>query len=206
MRTHQKARAMLAAALGQSEKPDPDRIADFVMFAQQSCILNLSAQLNEVNVSFPQFFLLAYLSSEDHLSMTDIAKKMGHSTGAATGLVDRLERMGFVQRFHAAEDRRKINVRIAQKGTELVARMRKQIASNLVSILSDMDKEVDPHTLPLDELEELVKRLREENASLRPEAVPKRTPRRVLPIQPVAAERVSTSGNVYPNLGALQTC
>jgi len=44
--------------------------------------------------------------------MTDIAKKMGHSTAAATGLVDRLEKLGFVERMHSAEDRRKVFVRI----------------------------------------------------------------------------------------------
>ena len=80
---------------------DADRLADFVLFTQRSCILNLSNELNRGNISFPQFFLLAYLSSEDYLTMSDIAKKMGHSTAAATGLVDRLEKLGYVERVHA---------------------------------------------------------------------------------------------------------
>ena len=73
--------------------------------------------------------------------MSDIAKKMGHSTAAATGLVDRLEKLNYVERMHAAEDRRKIMVRITQKGTELVARMRGEIASNLSDLMSEMDEE-----------------------------------------------------------------
>jgi DNA-binding MarR family transcriptional regulator len=125
-----------------SVKADADRLADFVLFTQRSCILNLSPELNRGNVSFPQFFLLAYLSSEEYLTMSDIAKKMGHSTAAATGLVDRLEKLGYVERIHAAEDRRKIMVRITQKGVELVTRMRKEIASGLAEILSGMDEEV----------------------------------------------------------------
>jgi DNA-binding MarR family transcriptional regulator len=120
---------------------DTDRLADFVLFTQRSCILNLSSELHRGNVSFPQFFLLAYLSSEDYLTMSDIAKKMGHSTAAATGLVDRLEKLNYVERMHAAEDRRKIMVRITQKGTELVARMRGEIASNLSDVMSEMDEE-----------------------------------------------------------------
>ena len=121
---------------------DADRLADFVLFTQRSCILNLSNELNRGNISFPQFFLLAYLSSEDYLTMSDIAKKMGHSTAAATGLVDRLEKLGYVERVHAAEDRRKIMVRITHKGTELVAHMRKEIAANLADMMSEMDEEV----------------------------------------------------------------
>jgi len=120
---------------------DTDRLADFVLFTQRSCILNLSGELNRGNISFPQFFLLAYLSSEDYLTMSDIAKKMGHSTAAATGLVDRLEKLGYVERVHAAEDRRKIMVRITQKGTELVARMRREIATGLSDVMSEMDEE-----------------------------------------------------------------
>ena len=124
-----------------SVQADADRLADFVLFTQRSCILNLSNELNRGNISFPQFFLLAYLSSEDYLTMSDIAKKMGHSTAAATGLVDRLEKLGYVERIHAAEDRRKIMVRITNKGTELVAHMRKEIATNLADIMADMDEE-----------------------------------------------------------------
>jgi DNA-binding MarR family transcriptional regulator len=128
-------------ASGASVKADADRLADFVLFTQRSCILNLSSELNKGNVSFPQFFLLTYLSSEEYLTMSDIAKKMGHSTAAATGLVDRLEKLAYVERVHAAEDRRKIMVRITAKGIELVSKMRKEIATDLAGILAGMDED-----------------------------------------------------------------
>jgi DNA-binding MarR family transcriptional regulator len=118
---------------------DANRLADFVLMTQRSCILNLSSELNRGNLSFPQFFLLTYLSSEDYLTMSAIAKKMGHSTAAATGLVDRLEKLGFVERVHAAEDRRKIMVRITGEGTQIVATMRGHIATELSTIMADMD-------------------------------------------------------------------
>ncbi len=120
---------------------DAERLADFVLFTQRSCILNLASELNKGNVSFPQFFLLTYLSSEEYLTMSDIAKKMGHSTAAATGLVDRLEKLTYVERVHAAEDRRKIMVRITSQGMELVSKMRGEIATNLSEVMSEMDEE-----------------------------------------------------------------
>jgi len=73
--------------------------------------------------------------------MSDIAKKMGHSTAAATGLVDRLEKLSYVERVHAAEDRRKIMVRITSQGMELVSKMRGEIAANLSDVMSEMDEE-----------------------------------------------------------------
>lgn len=129
------------AARAGSEQADYDRLADFVLLTQRSCILNLANELNRGNVSFPQFFLLTYLSNEDYLTMSDIAKKMGHSTAAATGLVDRLEKLFYVERVHANEDRRKIMVRITDQGKALVAQMRKHIAKDLSGIMAEMDDE-----------------------------------------------------------------
>jgi DNA-binding MarR family transcriptional regulator len=128
-------------APGAAMKVDADRLADFVLFTQRSCILNLSTELNKGNISFPQFFLLTYLSSEEYLTMSDIAKKMGHSTAAATGLVDRLEKLTYVERTHASEDRRKIMVRITARGVELVSKMRSEIAIDLAGILAGMDED-----------------------------------------------------------------
>ena len=115
---------------------DANRLADFIMFAQRSFLLDLSKELNKGNISYAQFFLLGYLAKEDYLTMTDISKKMGHSTAAATGLVDRLEKLGYVQRLHAADDRRKVMVQITRKGIELVSRLRNLIAESISGVMA----------------------------------------------------------------------
>ncbi|MDA7597521.1 MarR family transcriptional regulator [Verrucomicrobiales bacterium] len=115
---------------------EADRLADFIMFAQRSFLLDLSQELNKGNISYAQFFLLGYLANEDYLTMTDISKKMGHSTAAATGLVDRLEKLGYVQRLHAADDRRKVMVQITRKGIELVGRLRNLIAESISGVMA----------------------------------------------------------------------
>ncbi len=126
----------------QTVRKDAGRLADFIMFTQRSFLLNLSKELNKGNVSFAQFFLLGYLAKEDYLTMTDISKKMGHSTAAATGLVDRLEKLGYVQRLHASDDRRKVMVQITRKGIDLVDKMREDIVENLVEAMAEKDSGV----------------------------------------------------------------
>lgn len=123
-----------------SRQANADKLADFVLFTQRSCILNLSNKLNKDKVSFPQFFLLTYLVVDEYLTMSSIARKMGHSTAAATGLIDKLQELGYVERGNAANDRRKIIVRITEKGRDLVAKMRKEIASNLASLMDSPDQ------------------------------------------------------------------
>jgi DNA-binding MarR family transcriptional regulator len=124
-----------------SVRKDASRLADFIMFTQRSFLLNLSKELNKGNVSFAQFFLLGYLAKEEFLTMTDISKKMGHSTAAATGLVDRLEKLGYVQRVHASDDRRKVMVQVTKKGIELVGKMREDIVESLVDLMDDLDSD-----------------------------------------------------------------
>ena len=126
----------------QTVRKDAGRLADFIMFTQRSFLLNLSKELNKGNVSYAQFFLLGYLAKEDYLTMTHISKKMGHSTAAATGLVDRLEKLGYVQRLHASDDSRKVMVQITRKGIDLVDKMREDIIENLVEVMAEMDSGV----------------------------------------------------------------
>ena len=106
---------------------DHAKLADFILFSQREFLLNLSRELNRDNISFAQFFLLSYLATSKELTMTDIARKMGHSTAAATGLVDRLEKLGLMERTHAVDDRRKVLVRITSRGIELVSRLRDEL-------------------------------------------------------------------------------
>jgi DNA-binding MarR family transcriptional regulator len=119
-------------------------VADFIMFTQRSFLLDLSRELNRGNVSYAQFFLLGYLASEQQLTMTDISRKMGHSTAAATGLVDRLEKLGYVQRVHAADDRRKVMVQITPKGQQLVQQLRDNLASNVADVMAASNNPAAP--------------------------------------------------------------
>ena len=129
----------LATDNTQTVRKDAGRLADFIMFTQRSFLLNLSKELNKGNVSYAQFFLLGYLAKEDYLTRTPISQKMGHSTAAATGLVDRLEKLGYVQRLHASDDRRKVMVQITRKGIDLADKMREDIIENLVEVMAEMD-------------------------------------------------------------------
>jgi len=116
---------------------DHAKLADFILFSQREFLLNMSRELNRDNISFAQFFLLNYLSTSPELTMTEIARKMGHSTAAATGLVDRLEKLGYMERTHAIDDRRKVLVRITSQGLQLVARLREELQNQVASAMSE---------------------------------------------------------------------
>ncbi len=116
-------------------RADAVRLSNIVLEMQRCFVLHLCKELAPGNVSFPQFFLLAYLDQKEVLTMTAIAQKMGHTTAAASGLVARLENLGMVVRSIARDDRRKVMVCITPKGSALVRRIRQEMVGNLMKIM-----------------------------------------------------------------------
>lgn len=110
-------------------------LADFVLTTQRSGILKISPYLSEHGLTYAQFILLAFLSTEHGLSMSNIAKLMGHSTAATTGMIDKLNQLGYIQRCLSATDRRKILVKITAKGDLLVDEVHKILADQLAELL-----------------------------------------------------------------------
>ena len=120
-------------------RSDCERLADIFTALQRRFILKLSMDLSRGRVSFPQYFLLGFLAQGPMLTMSEIAAKMGHTTAAATGLVDRLENLGYVTRAHDTKDRRKIRVRITRQGLNLVAQVRRDMVDNLVKMMNQLN-------------------------------------------------------------------
>lgn len=119
-------------------RQDAEQLANIILEMQRCFVLHLCKELAPGNVSFPQFFLLAALDQKEVLTMSAIAQKMGHTTAAASGLVARLENLGYVVRAVAREDRRKVLVCITEKGTALVRRIREEMVGNLMKLMAHL--------------------------------------------------------------------
>lgn len=122
-------------------RADLERLSQIILNMQRCFVLHLSKELAPGNVSFPQFFLLTYLDQKEVLTMSGIAQKMGHTTAAASGLVARLENLGYVVRSGTREDRRKVLVCITPKGSALVRRIREEIMGNLTKVMQHLSPE-----------------------------------------------------------------
>ena len=71
--------------------------------------------------------------------MSCIATLMDHSMPAATGLVQRLEKLGYVKRSADKEDRRKVLVQATTKGSRLVEGIRQEMAANLEKVMERLE-------------------------------------------------------------------
>jgi len=76
--------------------------------------------------------------------MSVIAKALQVSTSAATGLVDRMVRSGFLRRFPDDDDRRIINIELTQKGrkiTDDIQRRRRALIEEIFGRLKPAERE-----------------------------------------------------------------
>jgi DNA-binding MarR family transcriptional regulator len=121
-------------------RADAEQLSHIILEMQRCFVLHLCKELAPGNVSFPQFFLLAALDHKEVLTMSAIAQKMGHTTAAASGLVARLENLGYVVRSSAREDRRKVLVCITEKGSALVRRIREEMVGNVMKVMTHLTR------------------------------------------------------------------
>ena len=94
--------------------------------------------------TLPQFDVLAHLSREERgLTLADLSRRLLVTAGNVTGLIDRMERSGWVKRVPDAEDRRVTRVQLTKSGKAVAAKLIPQHSSDiekLFGILSESEK------------------------------------------------------------------
>lgn len=73
-------------------------------------------RLVQGNVSMSQMHVLWLLQHHGELSMSRLAELLGVSLSNATGIIDRMEEHGFIERVRVPDDRRVVLVRPAEGG------------------------------------------------------------------------------------------
>lgn len=98
-------------------------------------------------VTLPRFDLLAALDREPQgLTMGDLSKKLLVSNGNVTGIVERLQKEGLVQRQASESDRRTFRVYLTDRGQVIFQKLAKQHESWIDDLLGDLEEQ-DVHAL-----------------------------------------------------------
>ncbi len=99
----------------------------------------LDARLSELGITSSQAHVLSTLNQEDGLPLSSIGKKVFLDKPAITGLADRLEKDGLVERRRTSIDRRVIRLFLTSKGKAVITHYEtviQEIDNDIVSALS----------------------------------------------------------------------
>lgn len=96
---------------------------------------------NKFGITGPQLWALKTISQNGKLSLGELTKKMYLHPSTITGVVDRLEKKGYVSRDRGQGDRRVINVQLTPQGKKLVKRAPNPVQGKMIYGLRRLKKE-----------------------------------------------------------------
>ncbi len=109
-----------------------------------------------IGVSIPQCDVLTTLSEQEGVNQQELAKRLYVTKGNISGLLDRLEAAGFVERRSLASDRRQYSIHLTDAGRAMaekaIAVQRKWLASTLGRLDGDELAGLEAHLLRLREI------------------------------------------------------
>ena len=82
----------------------------------------ISDRLRQIGISIPQCDVLTTLSEQEGVSQQQLAERLYVTKGNISGLLDRLEEAGFVERRAAASDRRQYSIHLTESGRAMAER------------------------------------------------------------------------------------
>lgn len=108
------------------------------------------------SVTLPQFDVLSELErAGDPLTMSQLSKELMVSNGNVTGVIDRLEKTGFVKRVRAEHDRRIQFIELTAKGRKEFNRMASRHERWVAELLSELSM------TDMDQLQDLLLKARQ---------------------------------------------
>ncbi|KRG11172.1 MarR family winged helix-turn-helix transcriptional regulator [Staphylococcus sp. NAM3COL9] len=93
-----------------------------------------------MNINISQIITLSKLKEHGAQKPSMLAQSLGYTSGAITGLTNRLVKEGYVIRAHQEDDRRSILITITAKGMDLLETAQKQgqkMRNEIYSVLND---------------------------------------------------------------------
>jgi DNA-binding MarR family transcriptional regulator len=118
-----------------------EKIEDVMPVVMKGIAKMHTNELSKGKITLPQFFVLSHLYKHGESKMNELAKVMDVTTAAATGIVDRLVRCGYLARSYDPKDRRVINISLTQKGSEVVKRISRQRRESTSEIFGQISSE-----------------------------------------------------------------
>ena len=121
-----------------------DRVQEVMPVIMKEFMRRQTGDFYKTKITMPQFFVLELLQRLGESKMSDIAKYIGVSTAAMTGIVARLVRANYLIRTSDPQDRRIVMVKLTAKGAAAVKEMlqrRKQATIKIFGVISPKERE-----------------------------------------------------------------
>jgi DNA-binding MarR family transcriptional regulator len=117
----------------------PELVADDLRPVLLRLARELRKETEQLGVTARQATLLWLVKRSPGLSLAELAAEEGISPPALSGHVDRLERVGLLERVRSTEDRRRVGLKLTDDGAKLMRRIRARRTTWLAGRLQQLE-------------------------------------------------------------------
>jgi len=103
----------------------------------------LTQKVSELNLTSVQAMVLGFLNYEDQITSGELGKRTELDSATLTGIFNRLEAAGFIERKDNPDDRRSIHIHLTQKGKAMSREATRVIAAantEFLQVLTETQK------------------------------------------------------------------
>lgn len=104
-------------------KEQVDRIAEAIIYLYTESRRLTKDQAAKFGLTGPQLTVVKILDELGDLSLSELSDRIRAQNSTVTGIVDRMEREGLVDRNRSSEDRRVVHIRLTDKGQKLAKQL-----------------------------------------------------------------------------------
>jgi DNA-binding MarR family transcriptional regulator len=119
----------------------PDAIAAELRPVLLRLARELRKETEQLGITSRQATLMWLVKRNPGLSLAELASEEGISPPAMSGHIDRLERAGLLERVRSSDDRRRVGLRLTDKGERLMRRVRARRTTWLTDRLRTLEPE-----------------------------------------------------------------
>lgn len=120
---------------------------------------NIEKQFCELKLTGPQGMLVGILAHFGEMKVSDLSEKMGLSNSTVSGIIDRLENHGYVERTRSEEDRRVVIVKLTTDTKAKIKGHFQSMNEQITSIISfATQEELNKILIGFQTLDELITR------------------------------------------------
>ncbi len=96
---------------------------------------------HKFGITGPQLWALKTLAENGSLPLGELSKRMYLHPSTVSGVADRLEKKGYVERGRIQEDRRVVTVQLTPEGKKIVRKAPNPIQGKMIYGLKNLDRE-----------------------------------------------------------------
>jgi len=108
---------------GPADEPNVDAIVETLIYLYTESRRLTKAKAREFGLTGPQLTVIKLLDQLGDLSLSSLSSRIQARNSTVTGIIDRMEREGWVRRERSTKDRRIVLIRLTDKGKTLAGQI-----------------------------------------------------------------------------------